>query len=165
MLEDSEKSLMYARNEMQGGDEGLALYYCRMVFFAAWSALEGWINYTGESFASTDGTLSEYEIAFLKEKRIQIGDSGTVEVTNTDAYESTLRKLVFICRRFGQRVNFKESQPDLWRELKNVEKIRHAIVHPKNRDTDLDLGVDAAEKCNKVIRDTIQVLQRSIYGL
>ena len=62
-------------------------------------------------------------------------------------------------------MNFKQSQPDLWGEIKNVEKIRHAIVHPKNRDTDLDLGVDAAEKCNKVIRDTIQVLQRSIYGL
>ena len=164
LLEDSNKSLIFARDELQKGNESLSSYYIRSVFFISWSALEGWINYASHSFASTDRTLTEFEVAFLKEKRIEIDDDGLLKITNQDAYEPTLKKLLYILQKFGNGFDLRHSMPDLWRELKEVESKRHALVHPKNREIEIQLDIADAEKCFNTIRNTIEIVKTKIYG-
>jgi len=163
LLEDGKTFLLLARDASRKGHDSLALSYCRAVFFSAWSALEGWINYIAKSFAETDHSLSMYEIAFLKEKRLEVTEDGIVRLTNQDEYRSTLTKLVFILRKFGGDFDLKHSQPDLWRELKEIEQMRHGIMHPKTREQEIRLNIKDAEKCFNVTVKLVNLLRDRIF--
>ena len=163
LLDDSEKFLAFARQCSRKKENALMLSYCRAVFFGAWSALEGWINYVGTSFARTDRTLSQYEVSFLTEKRIEIDDRGLISITKQDDYHPALKKLLFIFRRFGRDFDFKHSKPDLWRELKEIEAIRHSVVHPRSREQGTKVSLEEAEKCYETVLTTINLLKEKIF--
>lgn len=164
LLKDSRNFLVFARNASRKGEDDLVLTYSRAVFFSTWSAMEGWINYIAFSFAETDSLLTMYEISFLKEKKIEIDDNGMIRVSNQDEYQSTLTKLLFLFQRFGGNFNLKSEEPNLWREIKEIEQIRHAIVHPKTRDEEISINLSDAERCYAIINKTIDLLKVRIYG-
>ena len=163
LLSDTKTFLLLARDASRKGQDDLALSYSRAVFFTAWSAMEGWVNYIAYSFAEADHSLTEYEISFLKEKKIEVDEDGIIRITNQDEYRPTLTKLVFILRRFGDNFDLKHSLPDLWRQLKEIERIRHSIVHPKTRDEELYLSLEDAEKCLDVVVKIVNLLKERIY--
>jgi len=163
LLDDSAKFLTFARQCSRKKENALMLSYCRAVFFSAWSALEGWINYISTSFAKTDHTLSQYEISFLIEKRIEVDEKGLINITKQDDYHPALKKLVFIFRRFGKNFDLKYSRPELWRDLKEIEATRHSIVHPKDREQSMKVSLEEAEKCHKTVLTTINLLKEKIY--
>jgi len=160
LLDDSKKFLFLAKDAARRGENELTNSYCRAVFFCAWSALEGWINYIAYSFAENDSSLTEYEVSFLKEKKIEVDDNGTVKITNQNEYRRTLTKLVFILRRFGKEFDLKKSLPGLWAELKRIEKIRHTIVHPRTREEEAHLSLGEAEKCYKLVVKIVDLLKK-----
>jgi len=125
--------------------------------------MEGWVNYIAHSFAEADHSLTKYEISFLKEKKIEVNGDGIIRITNQDEYRSTLTKLVFVFRRFGDNFDMKHNLPDLWRRLKEIEQIRHSIVHPKTRNEELLLSLEDAEKCFNVVVELVNLLKERIY--
>jgi hypothetical protein len=127
--------------------------------------MEGWINYIAHSFASTDGSLSQYEISFLTEKKIEVDENGKILITNQDEYRSTLKKLLFIFRRFGKDFDLKHSEPDLWRRLREIEKTRHLIVHPKDREQEIQISLREAEKCYETVSRTVDLLKEKIFDV
>lgn len=163
LLDDSAKFLAFARQCSGKKENALMLSYCRAVFFSAWSALEGWINYTSTSFARTDPTLNQYEISFLTEKRIEVDDRGLINVTKQNEYHPALKKLLFVFRRFGDNFDLKCLKPELWSDLKGIEATRHSIVHPKDREQDTRVSLKEAEKCYETISATINLLREKIY--
>ena len=163
LLSDSKAFLFLARDAARNGQNDLALSYSRAIFFSSWSAMEGWVNYIAYSFARTDNTLSKYEVAFLREKKIEMDKNAIIRITNQDDYKPTLKKLLFVLQRFGD-YNLKQNQPSLWNDLKDMERIRHSIVHPKTRDEELNLRLEDAEKCHKTTLQIIDVLKDKIFG-
>lgn len=165
LLDDSKKFLIFARECSRKKENSLMLSYCRAVFFSAWSAMEGWINYISNSFAKTDHSLNEYEISFLIEKKIEVDEKGLIKIVKQDEYHPTLKKLVFIFRRFGNNFDVKSLQPDLWKNLKEIEATRHSIVHPKDREHDIQISLKEAEKCYDTVLATVDLLKEKIYNL
>lgn len=163
LLDDSKTFLLLARHASRKRQDALVLSYSRAIFFSAWSAMEGWVNYIAHSFAEADTSLTKYELSFLKEKKIDVDEDGIIRITNQDEYRPTLTKLVFIFRRFGNDFDLKHSLPDLWRQLKEIERIRHSIVHPKTRDEELYLSLEDAEKCLNVVVQVSNLLKEKIY--
>lgn len=163
LLGDSKKFLLLARDASKKKQDTLTLSYSRAVFFSAWSAMEGWINYIAYSFAQTDHSLSEYEVSFLKEKKIEIDENGIIRITKQDEYHPTLTKLVFILRRFGNNFDLRNTMPDLWHDLKEIEKIRHSIVHPKTREQEVCISLKDAEKCFDAVVKMVNLLKEKIY--
>jgi len=163
LLSDSKTFLFLARDASRKDQNVLVFTYSRAVFFSAWSALEGWINYIAHSFADAASSLSEYEISFLKEKKIMVDEDGILRITEQDEYRPTLTKLVFILRKFGDNFDLKHSLPDLWRRLKEIEKIRHSIVHPKTRDEELNIELDDAANCYTTVIELVDLLKEQIY--
>jgi len=163
LLSDSKAFLFLARDADRNGQNDLALSYSRAIFFSSWSAMEGWVNYIAYSFARTDNTLSKYENAFLREKKIEMDKNAIIRITNQDDYKPTLKKLLFVLRRFGD-YNLKQNQPDLWNDLMDMERIRHSIIHPKTRDEEMNMTLNDAEKCRKVILRIIDLLKEKIFG-
>jgi hypothetical protein len=164
LLEDSKKYLILARDCERKQQKEFMLSYCRAVFFGSWSALEGWINYIAYSFVNTDHSLNQYEIALLTEKRIEVDDDGKIQITKQDEYRSTLKKLLFVFRRFGNDFDLKHNQADLWRRLREIEHIRNLIVHPKDTEHDIPISLKEAEKCYDTVQTTIDLLKEKIYG-
>lgn len=102
-----------------GTDPSAEARYCRALIFAAWSAMEGWINYVCSDFATlTERKLSSYERAFLMEKRIEITEDGQLSVSNRDNYQKTIAKLCYVLRRFGNYSIPKDSS--LWHQLQEA---------------------------------------------
>ena len=107
LLDDGKKFLVLARDAAKKRQDALALSYSRAVFLSSWSAMEGWVNYIAYSFAQTDPSLGQYEISFLKEKKIEIDQNGIIRISKQDEYRPTLTKLVFILRRFGNNFDLR----------------------------------------------------------
>jgi hypothetical protein len=163
LLDDGRKFAYFAREASRDKNEALMNTYCRAVVFSVWSALEGWINYISSSFAEIDTTLSQYEIAFLKERKIQVNEDGLIEISNQDDYKPTTTRLLFILQKYGGRYDLKHENPDLWRRLREAEKTRHSLVHPKRVDEDMSLDLKNAEEFLETINEVIQMLRRKIY--
>ncbi len=137
--------------------------YCRALIFASWSALEGWVNYVCSDFAKLpEPKLSAYERAFLMEKRISITEDGEVHISNQDSYQKTLAKLCYVLKKFGGYSFPKDS--DLWRQLKEAQRIRHCLVHPKMGAPDIRIDARAARLFLDVTKQTILLLASKIYG-
>lgn len=164
LLDDSRKFLVLARDASKKEQEPLALSYSRAVFFSAWSAMEGWINYISYSFAKADRSLNQYEVAFLVEKKIEVDESGMIRIRKQDEYHPTLTKLVFILHKFGNNFDIKKELPSLWHELKEAERVRHSIVHPRTREQEVCISLKDAEECFAVVTKTVNLLKREIYG-
>jgi hypothetical protein len=163
LLEDSKSFLLLARNEERAGNDRMKLTYSRAVFLTAFSALEGWVNYISVSFAYLNNLqISEFERAFLQEKRIEIDDAGDVKITNQDNFQKTSKKMVFILKKFGNYDILKEKQK-LWSDFKELERIRNALVHPKKREEEVIVSLRDAERCFEVIDNLVNTLKDKIY--
>jgi hypothetical protein len=163
LLTDSKSFQFLARDASRKGQNELALSYSRAIFFCSWSAMEGWVNYIAYSFAKTDNTLTKYEKAFLIEKKIEVDNNGDVRITNQDDYKPTMKKLIFVMKKYGN-YNLKTGQPTVWSDLKNMERKRHSIVHPKTRNEEFNLELTDAEKCCETILQVINLLKEKVYG-
>lgn len=161
LLADGKNALIFARST-SGKSKQLRSFYCRSVFFHSWSALEGWINYVCDSFADTDKSLSQFEIAFLRELGIQISEDGIVTLTNHDAFVPTLKKLAFVLRRFGRGYDIKSNAPAVWRELLRAQRIRHSLAHPK-RVREIEPTLAEAESCYEAVLKTTEIIKSTIF--
>ena len=126
--------------------------------------MEGWINYVAYSFAKADQTLNPFEVAFLLEQRIEVDENGEIKLLKHPEFHSTLTKLLFIMKKFGNNFDFKHSEDDLWRNLMEIQKTRHSIVHPKDREQDFTLTLRNTEKCYETIVKTVELLKDKIFG-
>lgn len=162
LLDDANNFLFYANDASRQKDEKQKLMYSRAVIIASYSAFEGWINYLASSFADHNAhvEITQYEKAFLLEKKIEINDNGDIQITRQDKYENTCKKLQFILKRFGN-YDIKRDNPQLWSDLKNIEEIRNLLVHPK-KTKDKKIDLKDAEFCLKTITKVIEILKQKI---
>lgn len=148
--------------EASGKDAATEARYCRALIFTTWSALEGWINCVCSDFATLpERKLSKYERAFLMEKRIDIDEDGHLGISRQDSYQKIQTKLCYILRKFGNYSIPKDS--NLWRQLKEVQRIRHSLVHPKISGVNFKMDDPTAKLFLDVTRQTILLLSSKIY--
>lgn len=162
LTEDGSRFLNLARDCQRKGEKVLLDTYCRAVFFTSWSALDGWIKYISYSFLEIDPSLTEFEKAFLTEKKIDVNDNGEIEIFNTDHYKPSLLKLQYIFKKFGD-YDLKHLEPDIWRNLNEIQSKRNLLVHPKTRDEDLVINYDSAENCYNTINEVISLFKTKIF--
>lgn len=163
LLNDSKNFIQYAKQAERNNELNIIGSFLRASILTSWSALEGWVNYICYSFTTTDRSLSDFEIAFLTEKKIVVNKNGLLEITNQDEYRPTLTKLLFILQRFGNSYDLKHDEDDLWRQLKELESFRHSIIHPKSREADIDMDIDYVEKCFDLITKVIHIVKEKIF--
>jgi hypothetical protein len=163
-LNDSKKFLFLAKNEERQKNEKMQQMYSRAVIITSYCALEGFLNYIALSFSKTKSSdLSDFEKAFLLEKKIEINEKGRVILSNQDKYESTTKKLIFIFNKFGN-YDIKKNNPKFWDDFKNCEKLRNALVHPKKRDELYLINLKEAESTYKTISLLIDLLKTRIFS-
>lgn len=134
--------------------------YLRASILSAWAGFEGWINKTCFDFAKTYNDLTEHEIAFLLEKRVELKD-GNFKKTNSDKFESVENRLEFLLKRIGNYSIDKSTQH--WNSFKNIKKIRDTIVHPKGT-VNTDLNIKVTNETLQTLNYYLELTGKKLYG-
>jgi hypothetical protein len=104
--------------------------YYRVSVFCAISALESFLNYVGEGFA-TSGTLNPYEIAFLTDRSF-ILEKGKFVISDRKEYHRLEDKLRFLFVNFLGGFDFEKAP--CWARLIEFKKFRDCLVHSRENE-------------------------------
>ena len=123
-LEDS----FYFRSEaVKLGDSSQSKRYYRVSVFCAISAIESFVNYVGDAFA-TSKTLSLCEIAFLTDRKF-VPEQGKFIIIDRPEYHRLEEKLRYLIFKFVDGFDF-DKMP-CWSRLISFKKFRDGLVHPR----------------------------------
>ena len=127
-LQDSNAFFLIAEGKSKSFDERQAKRYYRASVFCAVSALEAFVNYVADSFVKA-GSLSEYETAFLNDKRLYYSvEKGVIERKEFHGVDDKLR---LISNRFVIGIDFDGS---IWSNFQQFKDFRDSLVHPRQVD-------------------------------
>lgn len=141
-LEEQAEALSHLKSALEDDDKSLfELPMIRvMLVIHSWILLEGFLNLVSRTAKSAHG-LKPHEVAFLREARFDMNDRG--EFYEKTTYNSTSSKILYLLARFSKKnvQDFKTTKT--WSNIKDAEKIRDKLVHPK-----YDLEADFVSKNN-----------------
>lgn len=109
-------------------------YYRASIFYAS-SSIESFANYLADTF-NQGKSLSEFEIAFLLDKRIFF-NADKIEVENRIEFHRIEDKLKIFIKKFV--TNFDFTCRD-WSHFNEFKKFRDRLVHPRESDDNLSLN-------------------------
>lgn len=128
MFEEYLEDCFYFRSEaIKLGDSPQSKRYYRVSVFCAISAIESFVNYVGDAFA-TGETLSSCEIAFLTD-RIFAPEKDKFIITDRPEYHRLEEKLHYLICKFVDSFDF-EKMP-CWSRLIAFKKFRDSLVHSR----------------------------------
>ena len=122
---------------------------------SSWSALEAFVNLV-LMISRPAPKLELHEIAFLEEKEWKLDNDG--EFQYVTAYQSTAKKMLFILNRFSSYGAKKFRQQKLWNRLKEAEKRRNNLIHPKGKITTREYESKVSISVNKTVVEAIKFL-------
>lgn len=164
LLKDSEYHLAMARKAQKDENSNLEQMYVRASIFAAWAAIEGWLNCIAADFLrASDKRVPLHEKALLKQKELILDPTGIFILSERDKYRPLEERLIFILRRFGNYTLDKSRK--LWQNFKETKKLRDAITHPKKGEIDsFHVSRGEAERTLKTIKELIRLIMKRIYN-
>lgn len=115
------------------------------VMINSWVLLEAYTNYLSDILSKAK--IESHEKALLVDKELKLNEEG-VFVENR-SHSPTLKRILFILRKFSDVDVDKFRQTDIWREIQNCEQIRNDLVHPKSmtrRYVEHQITIKKAEK-------------------
>jgi hypothetical protein len=158
-LRDADSFFTKAEEAAKNGTEDNARSYYRASVFCAFSAIEAYVNYIGDSFAKA-GTLPPHEIAFLNDKVIYFStDKGAA--TEKPEFHKLDDKLRVLMRRFDPGFDFKSPS---WSGLMDFKKFRDSLVHPRQVEDETPLA-DYRLKIRKGLGGIIGVMNSVSKGI
>ena len=108
-------------------------YYRASIFYAS-SSIESFANYLADTFNQGE-SLSEFEIAFLLDKRLFFNHD-KIEVEDKTEFHRVDDKLKILIKKFVEDFDFKCSD---WYKFKEFKKFRNRLVHPRESEDNIDL--------------------------
>lgn len=156
-LEDSSYFAAEARKKK---DELEAKRYYRVSVFCAWSAIEAFVNFVGDTFEQGD-SLPPFEIAFITDKRFGIL-KGRFEVLDQVEYHRLEDKLKFLISKFCPTFDFEKMS--CWSRLNEFKKFRDTLTHPRSDKDEVD--VTEYEKKTKIgLSSIIEIMDHLCMGI
>lgn len=122
-----EDSFFFRSEAVKLGNSFQSKRYYRVSVFCAISAIESFVNYVGDAFA-TGKTLSLYEIAFLTD-RMFVPDKGQFIIIDRPEYHRLEEKLRYLIFKFVDGFDF-DKMP-CWSRLISFKKFRDGLVHSR----------------------------------
>ena len=116
-------------------DERESKKYYRASIFYALSSMESFANYLADTF-NKGGSLSEFEIAFLLDKRLFF-NADKIEVEDRIEFHRIEDKLKIFIKKFV--TNFDFTCRD-WSHFNEFKKFRDRLVHPRESEDNLSLN-------------------------
>ena len=165
MFEDYLKdSYEFYNNGLEASEklnEQLARRYYRASIFSGASAMEAFLNYTGD-LLTHGNSLTPHEKAFLNDKTLTFSSKkGRLE--KKIKYFSVDDKLKFLLKKFDPLFNF-GTNPE-WSNFIEFKTLRDNLVHPKQSEDETELSYYKFE-INKGITSIIilmNILSKNIY--
>ncbi len=162
MYEDYLKDSNYFAVEAEKKtDEQESKRYYRASVFCAWSAIEAFVNYVGDTFGQA-GDYEACEIAFITDKKFSVL-GGKFNITNQDEYHKLEDKLRFLICKFCPTFDFEKTP--CWSRLLEFKKFRDSLIHPRKDEDETDI-----EEYDKKIKmglsaviEVIDILCRAIF--
>jgi len=108
-------------------------YYRASIFYAS-SSIESFANYLADTFNQGE-SLSEFEIAFLLDKRLFFNPD-KIEVEDKTEFHSVDDKLKILIKKFIEDFDFKCRD---WSQFNEFKKFRNRLVHPRESEDNIDL--------------------------
>ncbi|HHT9133586.1 MAG TPA: hypothetical protein ACFYD2_01670 [Candidatus Avalokitesvara rifleensis] len=109
--------------------------YYRVSVFCAWSAIEAFVNYIGDTLGR--GDFERYEIAFITDKRFGVC-GGKFDILDQSEYHKLEDKLKFLIYKFCPTFNFEKIL--CWSQLLEFKKFRDSLTHPRKDEDETDVG-------------------------
>jgi hypothetical protein len=129
MYEEYLEDASYLFN-VAGDKEGReAKKYYRAAVFYAFSALEAFVNYIGDTLEQ--GGTEPYEVAFMTDKKFGI-DKDRFKILDKSEFHRIEDKLRYLIHKFCRNSDVINSP--CWSGFKDFKRLRDSIVHPKNSE-------------------------------
>lgn len=159
-LKDSAIFLDLANQSLEARQSEEACRYFRASVFFAYSALEAFVFYLGNSFSQANN-IEPMEIAYLNDKRVYFDPS--VGVRERTEYHTLEDKIRILLRRFSPESSVGKSE---WEKLQNFKKFRDSLVHPKQIDdlTSVDEYLSKATDGLQAVIDIMNSLSIKIFN-
>lgn len=134
--------------------------YYRVSVFCAWSAIEAFVNYVGDTLGQADD-FERCEIAFITDKRFGVSE-GKFDILDQDEYHRLEDKLKFLICRFCPTFDF--GKIPCWSQLLEFKKFRDSLTHPR-KDED-ETALQEYDKRIKVgVSSIIEVMDHLCQGI
>lgn len=131
------------------------------VVFNSWVLLEAYVNYLSEILAKAK--IDTHETALLLDKDLRLNDDGVF--TEVRSHIPTLKRVLFILRRFSD-VDVQEFRSStLWEEIQKCEKLRNDLIHPKALTTkylDHQITIKKSESFRATIISLIKTVNKKV---
>jgi len=131
-----EDSYYFRLEALNCNNSGVTKRYYRVSVFCAIGAIESFVNYVGDAFA-TGKILKPYEIAFLTDRTFA-PEQDEFKIIDRAEYHRLEDKLRFLIFKFVKNFDF-ENTP-CWSRLIEFKKFRDSLIHSREDEdiTSLD---------------------------
>ncbi|MBS3050652.1 MAG: hypothetical protein J4400_00690 [Candidatus Aenigmarchaeota archaeon] len=125
----------------------------------SWVLLEAYVNYAADILSVSK--IKEHERLLLLDKELRLNDDG--EFKETVSHIPTLKKSLFVLHRFSKINSKKFKRDQLWNDIKNCERVRNTIIHPKRVDID-KFNVKQAQIMRESVINFIRKTNKAVFG-
>jgi hypothetical protein len=153
------KSSLHFIEQAKNNDGIKKQYYLLASILTSYVILEAYVNRICSTLHSSED-LFPHEKALLKEKELFLAKGEFKEKT---AHPPTLKKALFLLRKFSRKDTKHITASKKWRDVKDCEEFRNNLIHPKGIKVPT-ITTNKAKEFRTNIINFVDYLCLSIFG-